>query len=262
MSVHPFPSRGPKVRELDEVRAAWQETSPSLLNDGSGEWWGPPAEAVLESVLACQELDGPLRRFTAARRAQGVTLEDVLADLAALAATLDCGPRGHFDRLSTAHLAAAAWHDPGDDFGQEEQSCFDPLTGVMTSSFLGGRLWQAYRQCSHFGVDVAAAYALAVVQVIPDQDGGPLDLLARRMRLAHLLLEAFNRGETVALAGRSCFVVLGPAGEELIGHVADLRTLLAAEAGDQGRVALWIEPLPTRFSDAHRLLRDLHDVHP
>lgn len=134
-------------------------------------------------------------------------------------------------------------------------SCEDPLTGLASAAHLRARLSEVYRGARLNGVDPAASYAVAVVEV-PVTATDPFNNALWMVRVVEVLRISFPGEESVAAVGPSRLAVLVPREEHLGIRLAGLRVDLEELAGP-GEVAVWLEGLPGGLEGAVRVLDDL-----
>jgi hypothetical protein len=229
---------------IDDVRERWRARSLQAGWSVPEDWWAPAVESVAEAaVTASRNMAGALHQLGRARGRAGVGIGETLDDLGALFAVL-----GWTDPpLPLVRAVAEGWVDSG-LAGLGAETCEDPLTGLVTLSYLRSRLAELYRAAGAMGASVAGSHVLVMVDLA---DGSPpWRRLARAVVAAHDLRAVFDAGETLTLIGTGRAAALVAVRPELEPRIALLRTALA----DDGPARVWIEPLPAAHDEAMVLL--------
>jgi len=268
----------------DELRERWRSRS---LGEGwslPSDWWSPAVEAVVTAVHAGHGMAVACARLGQARGRAGVGIGETLDDLGALFSVLSWPD----PPLSLVRCAAEGWVDSG-LMALATESCEDPLTGLMTLSYLRSRLAEIYRAAGAPdgrlggglggaarggpgatvgggpGAAVGDTHCLVMVDL---SDGSePWRRLARAVVVAHDLRAVFDGGETLTLVGTGRAAALVPVSPRLEFNIAALRRLLTqtltpdhpdghAESGPGG-VLVWVERLPDDLEEAQALLEVL-----
>ncbi|WP_083983582.1 hypothetical protein [Actinomadura hibisca] len=243
---------GPRAaRTPEELRDRWRAASREMGWSVPGDWWAPAVESVVAAACGGRGMAVACARLGQARGRAGVAIGETLDDLGALFSVL----RWPDPPLSLVRCAAEGWVDSG-LLELVAESCEDPLTGLMTPSYLRSRLTELYRGAAALGGAPGTAAADTHRLVLVDLPDGvePWRRLARAIVVAHDLRAVFAGGETLSLVGAGRAAALAAAGPRLEAEVAELRRLLdAGRAGCRVRV----EPLPDTLQEARELLEAL-----
>lgn len=227
---------------IDSVRERWRARSLLVGWSVPEDWWAPAVEAVAEAAVSSPAgLARALHQLGRARGRAGAGIGETLDDLEALFGVL----RWTDPPLRLVRAVAEGWVDTG-LIGLGQDTCEDPLTGLVTLSYLRSRLAELYRAAEAIGASVTGSHALVMV----DLTGGspPWRRLARAMVAAHDLRRVFDAGETLALVGTGRAAALVAVRPELRPRTAELRQAL------EGPVRVWTEPLPATHDEAMILL--------
>ncbi|MGH9243386.1 MAG: hypothetical protein ACRD29_03525 [Acidimicrobiales bacterium] len=246
----------------------WFQGTGRRLALGRTAWDTPAVVAVAESWAAGADPLPALRRLGEERAAAGMTLDEVLDDLAEAVSVL---PRYRRRRLRLLELAAAVGTGWADGVGHLARSagCVDPLTGLPTVGYLTTRLDEVYRHCEALGLWAPDLYRFVVVQL--DDELPSVSGLARTVEVALLLQDAFPGGEIVARVSRLAYLALASNTPTLPMRVDRLREQLTALLVRSGAVDgpttdtapagpgvhLWLERLEPEPAATRLLLQEL-----
>lgn len=254
-------------RSADEHLSRWFEASGSSL---SFQEWCDPAVQDLAAAAApsrgyaeLESLDGAVVEFAQARAGADHPADSIAADIVALLQTLDMvsppggpgqdmsppdlvGPAtavgtgrtiqdGHErcrEAVSLVARALTAWATAQVEV-VSAGACTDPVTGLVTGSFLRARLRELHAQCDALAITPQVTFGSLVVQL----DGSARLLperMAARVAVGRTLKSLFTGGETVAAIGSRRFVIVMPA-YALRQAESDLTEALTgrAEAGEE-----------------------------
>ncbi|MEU5875956.1 hypothetical protein [Spirillospora sp. NPDC047279] len=242
----------------DELRERWRNRSMAEGWSLPTDWWSPAVEAVVAAVRAGRGTAVACARLGQARGRAGVGIGETLDDLGALFAVLSRPD----PPLSLVRCAAEGWVDSG-LMALAAESCEDPLTGLMTLSYLRSRLAEIYRAANAIGgsAGLTAAGSHCLVMVDLSDGSEPWRRLARAVVVAHDLRTVFDGGETLTLVGTGRAAALVPTGPRLEPAVASLRRLLTQTFTSADRTGegflVWIERLPESLTEALDLLEVL-----
>lgn len=180
-----------------------------------------------------------------------------------LADCLDALAAQYEDELSPGlvRAAAEAWAEEAVRPVQR-RSCEDPLTGLAGPEHLRTRLAEVYREAGRRGTDVQQEYTFVAILAEP----GPVerhstdrfDQMLRRVTEGGALRRVFSGGEVIAALNSRLTVALCARRPGLVRQVHGLPHFLASVTGAGTRV--WLEPLPSRFTDADQLIMALREV--
>jgi hypothetical protein len=259
-----LPGDGEAGAGTDELRERWRARSMEAGWSLPSDWWCPAVEAVVRAVGAGHGMAVACARLGQARGRAGVGIGETLDDLGALFSVLSWPD----PPLSLVRCAAEGWVDSG-LMALATESCEDPLTGLMTLSYLRSRLTELYRAAAALGGAPGTAVGDTHCLVMVDLSDGsePWRRLARAVVVAHDLRAVFDGGETLTLVGTGRAAALVAVSPRLEFSIAALRRLLAqtltcdhsgglAEARGGG-VLVWIERLPDELDEALGLLEVL-----
>lgn len=216
------------------LRARWRKRSMRTGWSIPGDWWVPAVEQAGEAVLRGHGLLPACGALGDARARAGVGIAESMTDLAALYHALGRGE----PPFAVLRSFAAGWTEA--TFApMAELRCEDPLTGLVTVTYLRTRIAELYRG------SISGRHRLVVAE--PYQSVPALaERLAVTLSLAERLRTAFPGGQTLALLGSARVGAL----------TADTRALpaqLRLLYGSRVRVLR----LPGRYEEALRLLRSL-----
>jgi len=185
------------------------------------------------------------------RARAGVGIAETIDDLAALFAVLGEGEGRQWDPpLRLVGAIAEGWAEESvTQFAHV--GCEDPLSGLVTLSYLRTRLAEVYREAEQGGTSPAETHRLLVVGLPRRPD--PWRRLALPILVGRDLRAAFPGGETLSLAKPGPAIALVPARRDLPLRYARLRRNIQAAFGTQIRMT----PLPGRLTEALRLVDEL-----
>ncbi|POM26567.1 hypothetical protein BTM25_09680 [Actinomadura rubteroloni] len=229
--VHLWDGRRPGERLVPgpgELRERWRCRSAETGWALTGDWWTPAVESVVSAACGEPGLAAACKRLGEARGRAGVGIGETLEDLGALFAELNWPD----PPLSLVRCAAEGWADGGTP-ESPDVTCEDPLTGLMTASYLRSRLTELYREAG----GVPDGHTLLFVD-LPEGDE-PWRRLSRSLVVAHELREVFRRGETVAFTGPARAAALIPAGRRAEADAVVLRHLLEQALGASDETELF-----------------------
>ncbi len=244
---------------FDDLHDRWGATSRMRLGLSRQQWYHPATCDLVDAIAAGVDLEPALERLGQARAGAGLSLDELLADLGVLAELVPAGAPepgdtalGRVDTLDAASVAGTAWAEA---FYSDivAPGCTDPITGLVTGTFLEARLSQRYHQCAANGRKAEREQVLVVLQV-QCLDRSPFACVARRIDAAGRLRTAFPEGDTVALLEPTdAMVVLTDCGPSLADDVAVLRAECPQDA-------VWVEQLPATAGEAVALVRELATI--
>ncbi|GAA2621663.1 hypothetical protein SMC26_33170 [Actinomadura fulvescens] len=255
----PLPS-DKAVLGADELRERWRSRSMEAGWSVPADWWSPAVEAVVTAARTGPGMAVACARLGRARGRAGIGIGETLDDLGALFAVLSWPD----PPLSLVRCTAEGWVDSG-LMELAAESCEDPLTGLMTLSYLRGRVSEIYRQAAALGDAAGTAVPDTHCLVVVDLPDGsePWRRLAGAVVVAHDLRTVFAGGETLTLVGTGRAAALVPVGPRLEPALDSLRRLLTETSakghcplGGQG-VLVWVERLPESLTEALCLLEVL-----
>lgn len=241
----------------DALHDCWSSASRARLGLSRQQWHHPATSDLVDALIAGEDLTDALHELGAARAAAGLSLDELLGDLAVLgslvprpATTPDFGI-DRVDDLRAASVASTAWTETF-YASVSAPNCTDTLTGLATGLFLEARLDQLIQQRRH-RAEPGREHVL-VVMALRCEHTSPFAVLARRIRAASELRAAFPDNDTIAvLEPTHALVVLAEAGPELESQVA-------AMAASAPRDRVWVEPLPEGSAEAIALVRELATI--
>ncbi|MFC5180552.1 nucleotidyl cyclase domain-containing protein [Actinomadura harenae] len=184
------------------------------------------------------------------RGAAGIGVGETLVDLGAFFDVLD----GSQPPLELVRRMAEGWADVA-LAPLTAEPCRDPLTGLMTVSYMRARLSELYAAGDLDGRGPSETHCLVML----DLAGGcePWRKLARAIGVAHELRMVFRNGETAAQLGPGREAVLVPLSPHLSPRLAILHCrIVRALRSDvlAGRFLMWVECLPRAHEEALALL--------
>ncbi|MBL8775068.1 MAG: hypothetical protein JNK12_04015 [Acidimicrobiales bacterium] len=241
---------------LDELHDRWGSASRSCLGLSRQQWHHPATSRLVDAIAADHDLTEPLRDLGAARAEAGLSLDELLGDLDVLGRLLprrdtvsDIGI-DRVDHLRAAAVASTAWAETFYASAAAPR-CVDALTGLATVELLEARLDQLSRQRRH---DPRRPRRALVVLALRCEHTSPFATLSRRIRAADQMRSAFPTSDTVALLEPTHALVALV--EEGPGLDEGIEALTAGAPHDR----VWVEPLPSRASDAVALVRELATI--
>lgn len=245
------------LTDLDALHDCWGSASRSRLGLSRQQWHHPATGHLVDALVAGKDLTDALHELGAARAAAGLSLDELLADLAVLGGLAPApteAPDFGIDRvddLRAASVAATAWTETFYS-SVSAPSCTDTLTGLATGPYLEARLDQLVQQRRH-DPRPARDFAL-VVLALRCEHTSPFATIARRIRAAAELRATFPTSDTIAvLEPTHALVVLAEAGPELDAQVA-------AMANGATRDRVWVETVPATAPEAAALVRELATI--
>ena len=248
-----------------QIRDEWRRRSLATGWRMPDDW---DSEAVEEVLGACQNralargeaglaaagapaLAAACAGLGRSRARAGVGIAETIDDLAALFAVLGEGEGRQWDPpLRLVGAIAEGWAEESvSQFAHV--GCEDPLSGLVTLSYLRTRLAEVYREAEQGGTSPADTHRLLVVGLPRRPD--PWRRLALPILVGRDLRAAFPGGETLSLAKPGPAIALVPARSDLPLRYARLRRNIQAAFGTQIRMT----PLPRRLTEALRLVDEL-----
>ncbi len=204
----------PPHRPVGELLQRWHATSGTdLLFD---EWADPAAERLAGAFDRGADLaavEQAVTGFAEARAGAAHDVDAVTADLVALVRLAWPSGRGTWadavDPLGLLARALSAWAT-GQAAARSCTGCVDAATGLVTADFLRERVRELHAQCRALAIAPQVTFAALVVELAAHPDAA-VDRMGLRVAVGRLLARRFGRGETVAVVGRSRFVVVMPA---------------------------------------------------
>lgn len=248
-----------------------ESSDPSAL-DEPDSWVIPRGfEPVADALLTNGDVEAAAIESGRELAADGVSLDEVFADLEATYAAIGGGPPDY----EVVRGLCQSWTEVSLRY-LHGLSCDDPLTGLASLAHLRSRLDEVYRDAERRGTRVSDERALVVVesdQVARRTDDGFMGRRSvehsvaqrfgsalRMAEVAESLRAVFSGGETLARAGVHRAVALVRRHAELAAQVESLRQLLisrSAATRDGGEQRVWIEGLPSSHDSASVLLDEL-----
>ncbi|MCP2337774.1 hypothetical protein [Actinomadura rupiterrae] len=245
---------------------AWRRRSTTAGWGPPDDWWTPAVEdmasAARNTNLAtrpCADLDARAHedvladactRLGQARGAAGVGVGETLVDLGAFFDVLD----GSEPPLELVRRTVEGWADAA-LAPLAAESCQDPLTGLMTVSYMRARLTELYAAADSDGRGPSETHCLVMLDLADGCE--PWRRLARAIVVAYELRAVFRNGETPALIGSGRAAVLVPMSPHLARRLAVLHRRIVRVLGADvlaGRFLLWVERLPDAPAGALTLL--------
>lgn len=194
------------------LRSRWRAASLAAGWPFPSDWAAESVDEICVAVVDGEQLYDVLVRLGAARAEAGVGLRSALQDLAALHAVTVDEQAGAVvadpDRVPSWMVRAVSvgWSEAllAQVVGGEVR---DPLTGLATTAYLGGRLAEVFRAAEAYGRTVAESHALIVFSLTPARgQAGSLGMVL----VADVLGAVFCGGETAALLRSSAAALLAP----------------------------------------------------
>jgi hypothetical protein len=211
---------------------------------------------LVETVCTRPEgTQASLTRFGAMMGADGWHLERVSAWVAELAARLPRKARKNLRNFLAGAALAEGW---AAEYvrGAGLSRCTYAVTGLPTPAVLRLRLHEVFGECCELNVPARHLYMLVVAEISVDE----LPAFERDVmyiRLANVVGEVFNGGETLARQGRRV-VVLASSSERTADKVAQLTERLRSDCVTATAPAfVWTEELPDTAHDIDRYISDL-----
>lgn len=243
---------------LDQLHDSWSSASRIRLGFSRQQWFHPATYGLVDAITAGVDLTEALRAIGEARAGAGLSLDETLADLDVLADLLASMPRGRpdhgidrVDSLRAASVTGTAWAEAFYD-RIVAPNCTDPVTGLVTDSYLEARLGQLYHQAARGGRP-DRDHVLVVLQ-INCRDLSPFACVAQRIRAAGAFRAAIADADTIALLEPThAMVALVENNESLAEAVAAIRV---TEPGD----CVWVEHLGATADEAVALVRELATI--
>jgi hypothetical protein len=265
-------SAGPACLRDDQLRDEWRRRSLATGWRMPDDW---DSEAVGKVLAACRNralargeaglaavgaitLTAACAGLGRSRARAGVGIAETIDDLAALLAVLGggegngpgAGAPGGDPPLRLVGAVAEGWAEESvSQFAHG--GCEDPLSGLVTLSYLRTRLAEVYREAEQGGTSPAETHRLLVVGLPRRPD--PQRRLALPILVGRDLRAAFPGGETLSLAKPGPAIALVPARGDLPLRYARLRRNIQAAFGTQIRMT----PLPGQLTEALRLVDEL-----
>jgi hypothetical protein len=247
----------------DQWRAASLKAGWPFPND----WDVLPVDLVCHRLAEGRNLLPALQQLGSARGEQCIALNQALLDVAALyAAMFPAGgdmPGNDLDALPTAWAQAVAtgW---GETAAAQIGSAkvIDAFTGLCTAAYFRTRLGEVYQACEAEGVEPAKRYTLALVSV-DLRPAVAFDRTLAMILVADVLAHVFRGGESRALLAPSTAAVLSVRHTRLWARTVITRDLVQQRLttdlrlGVEQSVLVRLEPLPTRYETACRLMSSL-----
>jgi hypothetical protein len=180
------------------------------------EWCDPATRRladVFESRAELVTVEWAVVAFAEARAGADHAAEAVAADLVALV-RLAWPSAGHawgdwVDPVGLLARALGAWAIER-AAGSECSECIDPVTGLVTASFLKARLRELHDQSQALAISASATFGAVVVDLELSAVAAP-DRIGVRVAAGRILAARFRAGETVAVLGSSRMVAVMPA---------------------------------------------------
>lgn len=246
---------GSPPRQVSELIAHWHAGSGSDL---AFDEWADPSTVQLagafESGADLYEVERAVVAFAQARAGAEHSAEAVAADLVALVRLAwPSGGRVWVDWVDPVGLLAralGAWaieRERGTACGD----CVDPVTGLVSATFLRERLRELHGQCQAFAISPPVTFGAVVVQFELGGVAAP-ERIGVRVAAGRILAARFRAGETVAALSSSRLVAVMPAygiDRAISAVTADLAELAALDGVGLtiGRLA-FADDAPATFS--------------
>lgn len=247
---------------LDELHDCWGSSSRARLGLSRRQWHHPATLDLVDAITQGLDLTESLRAVGEARASAGLSLDETLADLSVLAELVPSSATAsarnpdealcRVDTWRAASVVGTAW---AESFygGVLAPACVDPLTGLVTGSYLEARLAQLYRQAAATGRRPHEGHVLVVVEV-RGRDLSPFASIAQRIRSAGAVRAAFPNADTLAvLEPTGAMVVLAANDESLANDVAAVQATVR-------HAAVWVEKLPAGCDAALSLTREVASI--
>ncbi|MFC4912448.1 hypothetical protein [Actinomadura gamaensis] len=229
---------------------AWRRRSMTAGWGPPDDWWTPAVEDMADAAGNADMLAEACTRLGRARGAAGVGVNETLIDLGAFFAVLD----GSEPPLDLVRRTVEGWVDAA-LAPLAAESCQDPLTGLMTVSYLRARLAELYAAGDSDGRGPSETHCLVMLDLADGCE--PWRRLARAIVVAYELRAVFRSGETPALIGSGRAAVLVPLSPHLSRRLAVLHRRIVRVLGTEAlasRFLLWVEGLPAACAQGLALL--------
>ncbi|QAY64161.1 hypothetical protein ET495_14085 [Xylanimonas allomyrinae] len=240
-----------------DVRERWRATSLADVWLRPGDWYHPAVDALAEAVEAGRGPGAAAARLGAARGANGVGMGEAIDDLMCLYRAM--GRPTDPDALRALSVGWAESHESA----PSRAAVRDPATGLPTADYLCERLRETYGEAQRAGTTPAETACLVVLDVALD-DLDRWRRTARSATVGRTLDQVFGEGHPMAALTDGLYAVLCPR-DRITPHLAQtLRRVIEKNAEILGLAAamrrptrVWIERLPTSYSDAVDLVGQL-----
>ncbi len=211
---------------------------------------------LVETVCTRPEgTQASLTRFGAMMGADGWHLERVSTWVSELAARLPRKARKNLRNFLAGAALAEGW---AAEYvrGAGLSRCTDAVTGLPTPAVLRLRLHEVFSQCAELNVSAGHLYTLVVAEISVDELPA-FERDAMYIRLASVVGDIFNGGETLARHGRRV-VVLASHTQRTAEKVRQLTDHLRSDGVMATAPAfVWTEALPGTAHDIDRYISDL-----
>jgi|SRR4051794_21990668 hypothetical protein len=213
-------------------------------------------EPLFDALEDDGALLGAVEELGRSAAAEGVALDDVLADVATTYQV--AGDIVEEPPFEVVRAVAAAWADSSMRF-LHSISCEDPLTGLASLAHMRTRMSEVYREADRQGVVPTSTHALLVVQMHwPDTVTTTFDRLLRLIDVAEILRSVYTGDEVVGQMTASRTAALVRRDDNIGQSVSSLLSLLQEWEQRTGVVTrLWIEGLPATQLAGEALLDEL-----
>ena len=239
----------------DKVAPGPPSVSDAWLSEQVAAALPPSYEAVGEALFAGRSATDACEVVGRQLGAQGVSLEETLADLRSTYELV----LGTEPAFTDACAVALGWSEATLAY-LHQLSCADPLTGLASMAHLRGRLTELYRGDAR-GPALRDRYTLVVVEASSPRLSGVADevfgLDLRMSRIGESARSVFSGGETICRIGPRRIVVLATRNEALGRRTGLLRSLLEIGERSNGGVRIWTESLPLAGEQVSSLLDEL-----
>lgn len=264
-----------------QLRSMWRTASRERGWRFPGDWWTPAVDAVTEAVISGGDLAERCTRLGLARAIAGVSMDETLSDVVAMAAlvrALQSHPTHQFSEKTTqievvelVKAAAIGWAEDATFTHADGQA--DDLGSLPDCSYLSIRLGEVAAEAESRGSRLGEGYAFVVVSLLGPSyaEDEPLGLQERveswdhswqMSQLTDDVRSVFSAGETIVQAGPTRAIVLARRSSNLAAQVSALRGLIEGRRFSDTQtqppmVGIWVEGLPDSLRQARLLLADL-----
>jgi len=247
------------LRAISRVKERWRRASSEGGWRVAEDWFAPPIDhlivACLSAAASAQWLEAA-EALGLARGQAGVGIDETIADIACLAATVPPTSAAP-DSWELARAVARGW-SRGAAAALTSESVRDPASGLGTIGYLAARLEETYRTTEAAGQDPSDGHYLLFVDT-EVAGAGPIHRLIRAAGLGEVMRQVFPAGEPLGCinAPAAVGIALVESGQDPAVLMARLRVRLSrhfAELSDDNLVRLpahlWVEPLPATYYQA------------
>jgi hypothetical protein len=213
-------------------------------------------EPLFDALEDGRSLLGVVEELARSAAAEGIALDDVLANLAVTYQV--SGDLVDEPPFEVVRAVAGAWADSSLRF-LHSISCEDPLTGLASLAHMRTRMSEVYRESDRRGIVPTSSHALLVVQLHwPDSVTTTFDRLLRLIDVAEMLRSVYTGDEVVGQLTGSRAAALVRRDNNIGQSVSSLLGLLQEWEERTGvDTRLWIEGLPATQLAGEALLDEL-----